>query len=172
MTFLFFVLTNWIVFRTHCRNIATCCCACAEPASVLSTLSFSCCVSRAPFATEPESCGLTTSYCTSKSITQTPMYCGLNASTVLALQVLLIVPSAQVTYYMSWIPLIFGSAGAFGGGFISDGLSKNRGVKGRLLVLINCCVRLITTTTSTVSLSNSKLCSSSFSLLPSKLDFL
>ena len=48
----------------------------------------------------------------------------------------------QVTYYMSWIPLIFGSAGSFGGGFISDRLSRDRGVTGRLLVLIGCCVSL------------------------------
>ena len=44
---------------------------------------------------------------------------------------------------MSWIPLIFGSAGSFGGGYISDRLSRNRGVKGRLLVLIGCCVCLL-----------------------------
>ena len=41
---------------------------------------------------------------------------------------------------MSWIPLIFGSAGAFGGGYISDKLARDKGVKGRLIILICCCV--------------------------------
>ena len=41
---------------------------------------------------------------------------------------------------MSWIPLIFGSAGAFGGGYISDKLASDKGVKGRLIILICCCV--------------------------------
>ena len=41
---------------------------------------------------------------------------------------------------MTWIPLVFGSMGAFGGGYLSDRLSRHRGVTGRLIVLIVCCV--------------------------------
>ena len=41
---------------------------------------------------------------------------------------------------MSWIPLVFGSTAVFGGGYLSDRLARRRGVKGRLLVLIFCCV--------------------------------
>ena len=49
-------------------------------------------------------------------------------------------PILQVEWYMSWIPLVFGSTAVFGGGYLSDRLASKRGVKGRLLVLIFCCV--------------------------------
>lgn len=42
---------------------------------------------------------------------------------------------------MSWIPLVFGSIGAFAGGYLSDRLSKGRKtsvIKVRLIVVISC----------------------------------
>jgi MFS-type transporter involved in bile tolerance (Atg22 family) len=44
---------------------------------------------------------------------------------------------------MSWIPLVFASLGAFGGGYVSDRLAGNKGVKGRLIILIASCVSYI-----------------------------
>ena len=42
----------------------------------------------------------------------------------------------QISYYMSWIPLVGGSLGAVFGGFISDLLVKNRSSYVRIWVLI------------------------------------
>ena len=46
----------------------------------------------------------------------------------------------QVEQWLSWIPIVFGSTGSFGGGYLSDRLSSSRGTSGRLLVLIGCLV--------------------------------
>lgn len=54
----------------------------------------------------------------------------------------------QVAAWMSWIPLVFGSAGAIGGGILSDKYTRNKGVRGRLLVLITCCVSYTSSSTS------------------------
>lgn len=43
--------------------------------------------------------------------------------------------STQIGTYMSWIPLVGGSFGAFFGGFISDRIVKKRGIVARMLVL-------------------------------------
>ena len=43
---------------------------------------------------------------------------------------------AQIGTYMSWIPLVGGSLGAFFGGFISDRVVKSRGISARMLVLV------------------------------------
>ena len=48
----------------------------------------------------------------------------------------------KVVNWMTWIPLIFGSLGAFGGGFISDKVSKGRGTSTKLFVLIACLVNI------------------------------
>lgn len=44
--------------------------------------------------------------------------------------------NAQISHYMSWIPLVGGSLGAIFGGFISDLLVKNRSSYVRIWVLI------------------------------------
>ena len=48
----------------------------------------------------------------------------------------------QVEDWMSWLPVVFGSLGAFGGGFMSDRISRNRGPSGRLIVLTSCVVNI------------------------------
>ncbi|CAG7718590.1 unnamed protein product [Allacma fusca] len=42
----------------------------------------------------------------------------------------------QIGYYMSWVPMIAGSAGVLLGGFISDRVVKRSGIYGRMWVLI------------------------------------
>lgn len=44
--------------------------------------------------------------------------------------------SKQIGSYMSWIPLVGGSLGAFFGGFISDRVVKKRGIPARMAVLV------------------------------------
>jgi len=44
--------------------------------------------------------------------------------------------STQIGEFMSWIPLVGGSIGAFFGGFISDRFVKKRGVVARMVVLV------------------------------------
>ncbi|KAF6023363.1 hypothetical protein EB796_018320 [Bugula neritina] len=44
--------------------------------------------------------------------------------------------SEQIGSYMSWIPLVGGSVGAFFGGFISDRVVKRRGIPARMAVLM------------------------------------
>lgn len=44
--------------------------------------------------------------------------------------------SQQIGSYMSWIPLVGGSLGAFFGGFISDRFVKSRGIVARMVVLV------------------------------------
>lgn len=44
--------------------------------------------------------------------------------------------NAQISHFMSWIPLVGGSLGAVFGGFISDLLVKNRSTYVRIWVLI------------------------------------
>ena len=44
--------------------------------------------------------------------------------------------SEEIGAYMSWIPLVGGSLGAFFGGFISDRVVKKRGIAARMVVLV------------------------------------
>ena len=49
-------------------------------------------------------------------------------------------PLFQIEDWMTWIPVVFGSTGAIGGGYLSDILSRDHGIAGRLVVLIVSCV--------------------------------
>ncbi|ELT91494.1 hypothetical protein CAPTEDRAFT_23970, partial [Capitella teleta] len=49
-------------------------------------------------------------------------------------------PGTNTEEWMTWIPLIFGSIGAFLGGYASDKLASKSGVKGRMMILILCVV--------------------------------
>ena len=50
---------------------------------------------------------------------------------------------AQIGTYMSWIPLVGGSLGAFFGGFISDRVVKKRGITARIVVIVISQVTLV-----------------------------